>query len=205
MSNRFERKNRTGLKHHFGEPISKILNQQKFSSITILNDWKRTGAETYSTDFLVHFPDGTKTHFIAKACVKIFPTQVMREWIKRRLLLERVGVKFPRLIGYSADDAILVEEFITKKFVDAYHQSNKKTRQRLKREYIETVNKILGAGFKPVGYLADMRSRGTDAVMLDVGEDLGSADQLSVFNLSTSTTAEDWFQELISIKPSNAR
>lgn len=138
--------------------------------ILLHNDWQRLGAETYTMDFSVATADMT-TKLIAKACVKLPVIETMREWLSRRYMLAEHGIHTPHLFGH--DQATLIEEFIPYTLHEAFMLAGEGERTEMKAE-LETVFKTLFClGFKPHLSASDFRSRGSDIVIIDFGEDLG--------------------------------
>jgi hypothetical protein len=150
-----------------GKGTLNLLRVESPDVIEIHNDWHNPGAESYITDFTLHLTDGP-LHLIAKACIKMSPRETMLEWLDRRKALEDNGVHTPEL--YSMHGATLIEEFIPFSFADAYTASTEKL--ELRRAFTAMYKRIIGAGFKPMSF-HDTRSRGTDSVIVDLGEDLG--------------------------------
>jgi len=143
--------------------------------IEVTVPWYRSGAETYLARFRV-LTDGVDDYeLVLKACVPssiaVPIDQVLGSWVRRRESLSNLfGVSFvPKLFGYG--EGVLLEEFIPLEisekqvrdlsFVDLFSKSL--TRLRL-----------LGYNCKTL--LHDFRTRGTDLVLVDFGEDLGESD-----------------------------
>ncbi len=149
-----------------------VLEQlgEKFPGpFSVINDWHRSGAETYSTDFLAGHDE---SHLIAKACVKFAPLETMKEWLERREVIREAGLATPVL--HTVEGAVLVEEFIPFTISEAYQNpQTMDTQEKLKDSLNSTVQSIYKLGFNALS-LHDIRSRGTDVVMIDFGSDLGT-------------------------------
>lgn len=148
-----------------------ILEQlgEKFPGpISVVNDWHRSGAETYATDFVVGHD---KQHLIAKACVKFTPLEAVKEWLERRQVINDAGLTTPKL--HIVEGSVVVEEFIPHTLSDAYQNPIAyDSRERLKNGLNDTLQTIYGLGFNALS-LHDLRSRGNDVVIIDFGSDLG--------------------------------
>lgn len=174
-------------------PNTLLLLGADSSDMEIVTPWHQGGAETYVADFLLT-KDGDIQHLIAKACIKFGPREAMNEWIQRRYKLEENGIIFPKL--YLIDGATIVEEYIPYSFAEAFSNANGDEQSELKKAFVDTYKRIIGAGFSPMS-LHDVRSRGLDAVIIDVGEDLGPAAQIDSCSLSVVVDAEKSFRKII--------
>jgi len=124
---------------------------------------------------------------IAKACVKLCCLAIeMKKWFEKRNVLAENGVSFPNIHGVDLKHAIWIEEFIPYTLKDAYKLATSPERKKaLENQFYQTYMRIIGAGFGPIIRLHDLRSRGNDVVMIDVGEDIGNR------NATTPTLSED--------------
>lgn len=141
-------------------------------ALDTVQDWHRSGAETYS----LHFTVATRSRrgdFVLKACVAHVGGQSLKdtfaEWLSRRSLLDELGAGTPRL--YVAGKAVLVEEYIPYTLADAL-VNNQEHREVILRALARTAGLLVSAGFVPFS-AQDWRSRGTDVVLIDFGQDLG--------------------------------
>ena len=164
------------------------------SDIEIVTPWHQGGAETYVSDFLLT-KSGEAQHLIAKACIKFRPREAMSEWLGRRKMLEENGVNLPELV--VVDGATIVEEYIPYGFAEAFNSANSDSQPRLKFAFVDTYKRIVGAGFSPMS-VHDIRSRGNDAVVIDVGEDIGAPSPITSCNLSIVIDAERHFRNITS-------
>lgn len=133
-------------------------------------DWWRSGAETYALVFTAARGE-LRRKAIMKSCVTWGPqsvTATFAQWLRRRLLLLNVGVEVPKL--YCHDGATLVEEFIEYEFFPL--ASSAESRSSLLYAAGRAAGLISREGFLPLSLL-DWRSRGSDVVVVDFGEDLG--------------------------------
>jgi hypothetical protein len=140
-----------------------------------LSDWARAGAETYTYEFMVESDLGAR-HLIAKACVALGPGsnvgEISEEWLRRRRALSDGGVATPKLYGVTS--ATMIEEYIPLTLVDAFRIAADQLKLRLCSELGRTLGIISRLGFLALS-LHDLRSRGTDVVVVDFGQDLGPA------------------------------
>jgi len=132
--------------------------------------WERPGSEAYVMQFAITGPDGLASHFIAKACIKIPVTPSLGDWLMRREVLAQRGVVVPRL--HAVNRGVLIEEYIPYDFRSAYHMADDRNRGQLAEAFIDTYRRVYETGFRPTS-LHDVRSHGSDVVMVDFGSDLG--------------------------------
>lgn len=142
--------------------------------------WVRGGAETYILPFGLTYEDGSTTRsakYIFKACVAQLSAksieEIVLDWLARRELLVRTGVKAPHLFGYG--QGIILEEFIPHQFRGRAITSE--TSAKL-RDLVTIVFAVRGLGFTPINIAGDIRTRGSDAVIVDFGSDLGASHQV---------------------------
>lgn len=135
--------------------------------------WYRGGAETYLFDFEIRRNGLPVRRALIKACTP-FPggtsiEDTLSEWLSRRHLLEHHGVHTPRL--HYAGRGVIVEEFIPhsldRRLLTSPHRNSLLTELQRLSEIISDL------GFKATAPFSDLRSRGTDVVMVDFGTDLG--------------------------------
>ncbi|MGH3972932.1 MAG: hypothetical protein ACRDS9_06360 [Pseudonocardiaceae bacterium] len=136
-----------------------------------IQDWYRSGAETYS----LHFSVSNllqRSEFMLKACVAYSGGQPLKEifanWLSRRRRIDGLGVSTPRL--HATGNAVLVEEYIPYSLVDAL--ATGEHREAILRSIGRTAGLLVSAGFVPLS-AHDWRSRGDDVVLVDFGQDLG--------------------------------
>lgn len=151
--------------------------------------WARSGAETYSFVFSVREQEGPETVCRLKACVTFSPglaiDEVLASWLDRRSLLQRSGVSVPHL--YGSGGGVILEEEIAFSMKTVLLRTEPKTPLAGLLEIAAALAKLK---FAPVNAFADVKSRGTDAVYIDFGADLGSPHQ-------AGTSAEAVFQQLL--------
>ncbi len=157
---------------YLGPRTEEILGVEDISQIEICTPWHQGGSETYVTDFILNSNDNPPKHLIAKACIKMGARLAMAEWFKRRERLAENGITFPALYAKDEIGATWLEEFVPFTYEQAYTIANDEERAKLKEQFTETYLRIEGAGFAPKA-MHDLRSHGTDVVVIDVGEDLG--------------------------------
>jgi hypothetical protein len=147
---------------------------EALGSLDVIRDWYRSGAETYSLHFSVATSAGTRRQYMLKACVaspgSSSLAEVFSEWLKRRALLDALGISTPVL--YATGRAVLVEEHIPYTLAEALGRAG--DRIVLLAALGATAARLVGGGFVPLS-AHDWRSRGTDVVLIDFGQDLGPA------------------------------
>lgn len=136
--------------------------------------WERGGAETYIFKFSVKHDGTMPIFYILKACVSfspgIKPEKMMDGWIYRRELIKRYGISTPKL--YWHGDGILLEEYIQYSLHEVFRSNIVKTKDLLLNlaRWAGVLNHL---NFLPISPFSDLRSRGSDLVVVDFGEDLG--------------------------------
>jgi len=144
------------------------------SSLEIIRDWYRSGAETYGLRFAVVTGSGQRRAWFMKACVAygggVPLVDIFAEWLSRRAAVERMGISTPKL--YAVGPALLVEEFIPHTLRQALAQAH--DRSGILASVGATAAYLINAGFAPLS-AHDWRSRGNDVVLIDFGQDLGPA------------------------------
>jgi hypothetical protein len=135
----------------------------------LLNDWYMPGSESYILDFQISSLSKSK-RVIAKACIKMFASETVREWTNRRLVIEQSGVAVPKLYSVAGPDYL--EEHIPFTLKEVYQNTSDSQKNHLQREFFKTYQSIIELGFTPIS-LHDVRSRGEDVVLVDFGSDLG--------------------------------
>jgi len=172
-----------------GPRTLELLKVERPDDIHLIQDWRRGGAETYVTVFEV---GGRK--LIAKACIKLPPGEVVREWLERRRIMSENGVVFPEVI--AVDSATIIEEFIPLEFIQAYKFADEGEREQLENGFLCTYKRIYGSGFSPTS-LHDLRSHGDDVVVVDVGEDIGGYVCRNASDISVAIKAEKSLRDAI--------
>jgi hypothetical protein len=153
--------------------LNMLADDEEMYSVDRDKEWIRGGSETYLYRFWVNHQDGKKVGYIIKACVAFSVVssllEVFDEWMTRRRLLQANGISTPLLI--VAGKAILIEELIPHPFKDLLikptYQWDMLT---LLANWAGVLAKL---GFSPLAPFDDLRSRGSDLVCIDFGEDLG--------------------------------
>ena len=151
-----------------------ISEQAESYQIAVVDDWDRPGSESYVMHFSVSETarDGSlsRQDFISKACIKVPSAETMQEWLLRREMLNEVGLSTPRL--FATERAALIEEFIPYTFKEAFSNASDDDRKTMLSELVTAYDTLVQNGFHP-RIMNDLRSRGTDVVFVDFGEDLG--------------------------------
>jgi hypothetical protein len=133
-------------------------------------NWWRSGVETYSLVFRVARVAGSTKYFM-KACVAFADAsleQIFASWLDRRSVVKELGLSVPRL--YAASPALLVEEYVDFDLYSALKHSQ--DRSSMLKLIGEAAGKLASRGFTPLS-VGDWRSRGSDVVLIDFGQDLG--------------------------------
>jgi hypothetical protein len=155
-----------------------VADGQELPRLRTVMDWHRSGAETYSYTFATSDSSNIERKYRLKACVSWGPNAtvegIIKLWILRRSVLAAEGVSVPRLIA-SGSGLILEEEI-------PHHVSmalQSVSSERVLAQLVNIAAAIARLRFLPVNGLADIRSRGDDAVYVDFGSDLGSPYRIS--------------------------
>ncbi len=150
--------------------LDKIFNSG-YSVTDIENKWQRMGGETYIIKATLK-KDEVLFPVVIKACIKMFPSKTILEWIERRKRIEMAGISTPKLYLVPEDEGILIEEDIPYDLRQVYAQSDEQGKQMLYKKVSNDIEKILELGFQPISF-HDLRSRGNDVVFIDFGSDMG--------------------------------
>lgn len=140
--------------------------------LEVERDWWASGSETYALVFAVVDARGRSYRYIVKSFVTIGSpiSERVDELVRRRQHVESLGVQVPRLLFRTGGD--IYEEYIDKGIREAGEVSEATARE-LFAALNSTIQLLEAAGYSPIS-LHDVRSRGTDCVLVDFGEDLGS-------------------------------
>lgn len=156
------------------QTVNNVLSESSdHDAIDVIKDW-RAGGETYVLDFVVKEKEAAGqegTRCIMKACVKIPCTATMQEWLDRRSAVKSAGVSTPKLYFYD-NHATIIEEFIPYTAAEAYALAESSDKAVIVENLEKTYSALAEHGFDP-RVMHDLRSRGTDIVVIDYGEDLG--------------------------------
>lgn len=138
-----------------------------------VHGWMRGGAETYIYRFRV--VDDLVTRDVVLKAVVAFSmakslAQLGGEWVERRQLLERDGVRTPRL--YYAGRALIVEEFIPER-LSSFLEGKPAQALQLADQVIHYAAALEKHAFRPVAPFHGLRTNGTDVFAVDFGQDLG--------------------------------
>jgi hypothetical protein len=143
----------------------------KSCSVLLEKPWYRAGSETYIASFLVHSEAESK-HLVLKACTPSSPAIpieiLLQTWIDRRKAIsEKIGTHLvPKLYGYGG--GVLLEEYIEFSMAQALEQN-----PAYINAVIEGCERLRSLGYNASLLFHDLRSRGSDVVLIDFGEDLG--------------------------------
>lgn len=147
---------------------------EQFELIADNKEWIRGGAETYLYRFGIVLSDTKKLDLLIKACVAFSPgtdlSKILADWIDRRNLLASNGIETPTLYGWG--EGVLIEQFIPHDLNSRFAEAPENVPVLLDNlvGYAAALSRL---GFAPVSPFHDLRSSGTDVVVVDFGQDLG--------------------------------
>ena len=183
----FEIKNAGGftrglIKQFNGNRLDEVLKKlniinsnEKLLSYEEVEGWRVGGAETYIAFAKVRLRDinGNEYErpFIAKAIITTPIKEVVESWLRRREILQKMGVKIPKLYAYHSGTMYLEDIPYTAK--EVLNEAEGEKREILIRKLAYIAAALDTAGFRPLGFLRDLRSDGEEFYYADVGEDLG--------------------------------
>jgi hypothetical protein len=148
------------------DPVSEAVIEE-------VQGWTRDGAETFTYRFRVLSPAPVKD-VLLKAVVAFSTArslaEISHEWVARRQLLERDGIRTPAL--YRAEGALLVEQFIPHKLSEFLLRGPAATK-RLHDEVIQFAATLEKCGFCPLAAFHGLRTDGKNVFAADFGQDLG--------------------------------
>lgn len=139
------------------------------AQLRMVSDWERRGAETYSLFF-----DSANSHgvqrYVLKVCIAGYGdhTGTVDRWMERRTAVAGAGIQVPVLLARAG--SAFCEEYVPLSLGDALAAGSPDTGS-LVRALAVTLGGLKCLGFNP-GRLDDLRSRGTDVVVVDFGADL---------------------------------
>lgn len=175
-----------------GKSTKEILGITSDDQIESLSDWIQKGGETFSCEFVLRDSD-TLRHLIAKVCIKYCPVETVDEWMSRRGILEHAGVTVPTL--FKRDRAVVIEEFVPYSLHEAFTLATSTQKDEIEESFISTYETMSRAGFWPIS-LHDVRSRGQDVVVIDMGEDIGSPHAVTLNDVEVADLAVKAFQRI---------
>jgi hypothetical protein len=151
---------------------------QELPRLRTVMDWHRSGAETYSYTFSISDSSNIERRYRLKACVPWGPHStiegILQLWVQRRSMLAAEGVSVPKLIAVGS--GLILEEEIPLHVSMALQSVSS---ERVLAQILNIAVAIARLRFLPINGLADVRSRGDDAVYVDFGSDLGSPNRVS--------------------------
>ena len=151
---------------------------QKLPRLRTVMDWHRSGAETYSYIFAILHSSNIERRYRLKACVSFGSNStvegILQLWILRRSVLAAEGVSVPKLI--ASGWGLILEEEIPLHVSKALQSVSS---EKVLAQLLNIAAAIARLRFLPVNGLADIRSRGNDAVYVDFGSDLGAPNRIS--------------------------
>ena len=134
--------------------------------------WERAGGESYILPFVAAQKEtGTPiVRALFKANTTMNPERAITQGVEKRHMLEKLGVKTPRLYGYGG--GVVLEEFLPHDVDEALNIFGNKIFQDIAYAY----GAIASGGFSPVanGLIRDFRADNDGNMhMIDFGSDLG--------------------------------
>lgn len=146
-----------------------------FSRLEILKDWYRSGAETYLAICRIQSHHRAPIDVAVKACIAITERMsveaTLKAWLRRRAHVSRNEVSTPQLFGHG--DGILIEEYIPYGLSEAIDRSHDIA--PFATAAVKVAAALARLGYQPTSLFGDLRSRGSDVVLVDFGADLGPA------------------------------
>lgn len=140
------------------------------TDLSLVGDWARRGAETYSLIFDVA-SNGEVYRYILKVCVAGFGDHsgTVGRWMDRRRILAENGITVPALLALAGP--AYCEAYIPLSLREALHQYTQQHRDVLIPALAATLARIADLGYNP-SRLDDLRSHGRDVTVVDFGADL---------------------------------
>lgn len=137
--------------------------------LSLVSDWAQRGAETYSLIFDAATSSGVQ-RCVLKVCVAGYGdhTGTLNRWMARRSAIQAEGIHVPRLLARSG--AAFCEEYIPLSLGEALARGDQGGSDLLTPLALTLVG-LSRLGFNP-GRVDDLRSRGSDVVVVDFGSDL---------------------------------
>lgn len=158
--------------------------------LKVIRDWYPSGSETYVLEANITVKD-VKQGIVLKACVAMGDLTgvdgILSSWLFKRQILARSGVSVPYL--YCRYKGSVLEERIPLLLRDAFSNSDQSVAERLSHELGRTIAATAASGFARLG-LSDLRSRGSDVVVVDFGTDLGQPQEPPSRSLSVALMNE---------------
>lgn len=138
-----------------------------------VHGWRRGGAETFIYRFCVA-QAGVRQDVMLKAVVAFSTARTLSElggeWLARRRLLEKEGVRTPRL--FYAGRALVLEAFIPEA-LSSYLRRRPAESMHLFDQVIRYAATLERHGFSPLAPFHSLRTDGNDIFVVDFGQDLG--------------------------------
>ncbi len=129
--------------------------------------------DCYTYRFRISLPEAT--HEVVLKAVVAFSiarslTEMADEWVSRRRLLEREGVRTSKL--YHAGRALFVEQSVPIELSDHLH-GQPAERKRLADQVIRFAAILAKRGFCPLSPFHALKTDGSDVFVTDFGQDIG--------------------------------
>jgi hypothetical protein len=140
-------------------------------------EWVRGGAETYIYRFWIRGEGDHSKGYIIKACAAfsfaLSLEGLLESWVSRRLLLSSAGASTPEL--FACKQGVIIEELIPFSMLEVLRHAVGKNRDHMLYSLASLAAIYSAYGFAPIDGYSDLRSRGSDVVIVDFGQDLGPA------------------------------
>ncbi|MCX5708146.1 MAG: hypothetical protein NTY14_04110, partial [Candidatus Omnitrophica bacterium] len=172
-------------------------------------DWRRGGAETFlaSVRIVLENDKGQQysRQFLAKAVIKMFPDKVAQEWLKRKEILDRLGIKTQEVFAHQQGEGVLYVSWLPFTGMEAFSAATGEHKTDLIKKLASIAARLDVAGFAARDFLHDLVSDGDELYYMDFGSDLGepswqqtitSKEKLLTFLKSDSdrTVAQEQYQ-----------
>lgn len=146
-----------------------------FQIVPSTEGWFRSGAETYLYKFSIR-TEQIERELVLKACVAFgigtTVSRILASWMKRRAALVAAGIQSPFLYGWG--NGVILEEFVPFT-VRQVLTERPNSREAVLCSLARLSGTLSAMGFEPLQIHTDLRSRGSDSVLIDFGQDLGDA------------------------------
>ncbi|MGW8816393.1 hypothetical protein [Gordonia terrae] len=162
------------------EDAVKVLGLAASSEFRVIEvaDWYRAGSESFVYVFDLVSNDGVQRLLLKSFISGSGDTAGgFADVLARRKQISMAGLSTPTL--YCAHRATVLEEFIPYSLREVLSRQDPGGIRPILHRIFETARVVDSLGYAPQGFLADVRSRGSDVVLVDFGSDFGSASVMS--------------------------
>lgn len=164
--------------------------------IDTIQDWNMPGGESYILEFSIHQRGEALSKYVIKACIKPMSSKVVADWMERRSVLQDNGIVVPEL--HAVSKGTYIEEYVPYDLRSVYKAADNLGKEALKQSFIDLHTVSREVGFRPLSF-HDVRSHGSDLVVIDYGSDLGGIykDPLQLSRSSIQRLAETDFHQAV--------